>query len=310
MDELIYIAARGGIALLQALPLTFVARLGRALGALAYRLDTRHRGVALENLTMCFGNEKSPAEIRAIAVENFRRIGENYCCAVKTSVMSIAQLRPHTEYIGRERLLPPRRVVNAGGHFGNFELYSRFKDLAPMYQCAATYRALKQPALNRLMEKIRNRSGCQFFERRTEGAKLRAFMNQPACIVSLQIDQHGGDKGLRLPFLGHDCSTNPSPAIFALRYNCELYAAACFRTGLAKWRLELGEKITTHDENGQPRIIEDIMRDVLRTQEKYVRRDPANWFWVHRRWKAVKPKPEVNSQKSEPEKSARAEAGE
>jgi KDO2-lipid IV(A) lauroyltransferase len=309
MDELIYIFAGGLIALLQFLPLKLVARIGRGLGALAYCLDARHRKVALENLAMCFGHEKSPAEIRAIAKENFRRIGENYCCAVKTSVMTFEQLLPHTEYIGRERLLPPRRVVNAGGHFGNFELYSRFNDLAPMYQCATTYRALKQPALNRLMEKIRNRSGCLFFERRTEGAKLRAFMNQPASIVSLQIDQHGGDKGLRLPFLGHDCSTNPSPAIFALRYGCELYAAACFRTGLAKWRLELGEKIPTHDENGQPRTIEEIMRDVLRTQESYIRRDPANWFWVHRRWKAEKQKSEARSQKSEPEKPAKMEDG-
>jgi lauroyl/myristoyl acyltransferase len=28
------------------------------------------------------------------------------------------------------------------------------------------------------------------------------------------------------------------------------------------------------------------MRDVLRAHEAAVRRDPANWFWVHRRWKA------------------------
>jgi KDO2-lipid IV(A) lauroyltransferase len=285
MDDLLYIFARGVIALLQSLPLTWVARIGRVGGALAYCLDARHRRVALENLTMCFGKEKSAAEIRAIARENYRRIGETYCCAVKTSAMTFEQLRPHAEYIGAERLLPPRRVVNAGGHFGNFELYSRFKDLAPMYQCAATYRALNSPALNRIMQMLRERSGCLLFERRTDGAKLRAFMQQPACIVSLQIDQHGGAKGLRLPFLGHDCSTNPSPAIFALRYQCELYAGACFRTGLAKWRLELGGKIPTHDENGRPRPVKDIMRDVLRIQENHVRRDPANWFWVHKRWK-------------------------
>jgi lauroyl/myristoyl acyltransferase len=27
------------------------------------------------------------------------------------------------------------------------------------------------------------------------------------------------------------------------------------------------------------------MRDVNRAFEAAVRRDPANWFWVHRRWK-------------------------
>ena len=290
MNALIYGLGSALIALLQALPLTLVARLGRGLGALAFWLDSRHRRVALKNLTLCFGREKPAAEIRAIAKENFRRLGENYCCAIKTSAMTFDALRPHVEFVGTDRLLPPRRVVNAGGHFGNFELYSRFKDLAPAYQCAATFRALKNPALNRLLEKIRDRTGCRFFERRSDGAKLRAAMNQPAIILSLQIDQHGGAKGLRLPFLGHDCSTNPSPAIFALRYDCEFYTAACFRVSLAKWRIELGEKIPTRDENGNARSIEDLIRDVLRAQENHVRRDPANWFWVHNRWKPDEPK--------------------
>ena len=285
MNTLIYWFARGIVAVIQALPLTFVARLGRALGGLVYHLDGRHRRVVLKNLTMVFGAEKSPAEITALAQENFRRIGENYVSAIKTAAMTFDKLRPHVEFVGTERLLPPRRVVNAGGHFGNFELYARFNNLFPQYQMASTYRALKQPALNRLLTDLRNRSGCRFFERVTEGAALRGVMNQPAIILSLQIDQHGGNKGLRLPFLGHDCSTSPAPAVFALRYHCEFYAAACFRTGLAKWRIELGEQIPTHDASGEPRAVADLIRDVLRIQEGHVRRDPANWFWVHRRWK-------------------------
>jgi len=298
MNALIYWFARALVALLQALPLTWAARLGRASGALVYRLDARHRRVALANLTMCFGREKSLAEIHELAKENFRRIGENYASAIKTFAMSFDQLRPHFEYTGGERLLPPRRVVNACGHFGNFELYARIGDMVPGYQSATTYRALNQPAINRLMEKMRSRSGCLFFERRTDGPLLRAAMNRPDIILGLLADHHGGDKGLRLPFLGHDCSTNPAPAIFALRYDCELYAAICFRTGLAQWRLELGEQIPTH-ENGRLRSVEDVMRDVLRLHETAVRRDPANWFWVHRRWKPAPPKDESRESKVE-----------
>ena len=286
------------VAFLQALPLTWVARLGRTGGALAFRLDARHRRVALANLTMCFDKEKSPAEIHELAKENFRRIGENYASAIKTFGMSFDQLRPHLEYTGRESLLPPRRVVNACGHFGNFELYARISDLVPGYQSATTYRALNQPGLNRLMEKLRNLSGCLFFERRTDGPLLRAAMNRPDIILGLLADQHGGNRGLHLPFLGHDCSTSPAPAIFALRYNCELYAAVCFRIGLAKWRLELGEQIPTH-ENGHPRTVENIMRDVLRLHEAAVRRDPANWFWVHRRWKGATKRDEGRESKVE-----------
>ena len=38
-------------------------------------------------------------------------------------------------------------------------------------------------------------------------------------------------------------------------------------------------------ETGGPRPVHAIMRDVNRAFEAAVRRDPANWFWVHDRWK-------------------------
>jgi KDO2-lipid IV(A) lauroyltransferase len=288
MNTLIYWLGSGFVSLLQALPLSWVARLGRAGGALAYWLDARHRRVALKNLAMCFGGEKSPGEIRALAKENFRRIGENYASAVKTAAMSFEALRPHIEFVGIERLpeksagQPPPNVVIAIGHFGNFELYARFGQFRPDYQCATTYRALKHDAFNHLMQQVRESSGCLFFERRTDGPLLRAAMHRRGVILGFLADQ--SNHGFRGPFLGHDCSTTLAPAVFALRYHCELYPAICWRVALAKWRLEVGKKIPTH-ENGVARPTGEIIRDVNRAFEDAVRRDPANWFWVHKRWK-------------------------
>ena len=45
MDTLLYLVARTLVALLQALPLRLVARLGRMGGTLVYWLDARHRRV-------------------------------------------------------------------------------------------------------------------------------------------------------------------------------------------------------------------------------------------------------------------------
>lgn len=303
METPLYYLARSLMVLLQALPLAWVARLGRAGGALAYWLDARHRRVATRNLTMCFGHEKSAAEIRALARENFRRIGENFACAVKTAAMSFEELRPHVEFVGNRRILSPSPggkppgVVAAIGHFGNFELYARFHHFALGYSCATTYRALRQPSLNRLLQSLRERSGCLFFERRFDAAALKAFMNQPGVMLGLLADQSAGNHGLRLPFLGHDCSTSGAPAVFALRYNCALCPGVCYRVGLARWRIEAGEEIPTHT-NGQARSVEAIMHDVNRAFEAAVRRDPANWFWVHNRWKkagARSPQPAVRS---------------
>ena len=313
MNLLLYCMARLMIAMLQALPLRVVARLGRAGGALAWWLDARHRRVALNNLNRCFAAEKSPAEIRALAKEHFRRLGENYGCAVKTAGMSDSDVQGVLEVAGVEKvyqLFPgpdsSGSCVIAIGHFGNFELYARS---APALQLATTYRALRQPALNRLMQSLRKKSGCLYFERRTEGGALRAALNQGGLVLGLLADQHAGDKGMPLPFFGQDCSTSPAPAILAMRYGCRIFPAICYRTALARWRIDFGEEIPTH-EKGQPRSTESIMLDINRAFEAAIRRDPANWFWVHQRWKPgkwKKAKPGPGIPGDELEESAAAE---
>ena len=113
MNTLIYWFGRAFIALIQSLPLPFVARLGRCGGGLTYHLTGRYRRVVLDNLTMCFSQEKSPAEIIVIAKENFRRIGENYATAIKTAAMSFEELRPHLEFCGFENF--PKKDGNKNG---------------------------------------------------------------------------------------------------------------------------------------------------------------------------------------------------
>jgi lauroyl/myristoyl acyltransferase len=307
MDAILYFIVRGLISLIQALPLVWVARLGRAGGMLAYWLDGRHRRVAQRNLGMCLGAEFSPAQVLALARENFRRIGENFACAVKTAAMTLDELRPHVEFVAPPSIAsppsgePPQNVVAAIGHFGNFELYARFGQFAPAYKCATTYRGLRQPSLDRLLQSLRRRSGCQFFERRFDAAPLKAFMHQRGAMLGLLSDQHAGNNGLRLPFLGQECSTSSAPAIFALRYGCALYTGICYRVGLARWRIEAGAEIPTR-ENGHARSTTDIMLDVNRAFEAAVRRDPANWFWVHNRWKARRPGTSARVSPTEPEK--------
>jgi len=300
MDALLYIVAKTIILAIQAMPLRLVARLGRAGGQIVYLLDARHRRVARRNIGRHFP-EKSSGDVGELVKENFRRIGESYASGIKTASMTAEELHPHLELSVPEQWLtppddkPPPSLMVAIGHFGNFELYVHLAQYCPGYTGASTYRALPQPSLNRLMQELREKSGCLFFERRFEGSKLRAAMNQPGMMLGLLCDQDGGDRGLQLPFLGHNCSTSPAAALFALRYNCLLYSAACYRIGLARWRIECGPAIPTR-EKGEPRSLEVIMKDVNEALEQAVRRDPANWFWVHNRWKRGRPDPPPEGQ--------------
>ena len=296
MDALTYYIVLALVRFLQSLPLTVVAWLGRRLGALAWWLDARHRRVTLANLTLAFGKEKSPAELRALAHENFRRLGENYASAVKTASMKPEELAQHVQYVGVRKIMPTSDMdplasrVFAIGHFGNFELYAWAPHFAPGFKSITTYRALQQPRLDGLLRSLREKTGCRVFERRKDGEALRKVMHEPGLMVGLLCDQHAGRAGRWLPFFGHECSTNAAPAVLALRFNMPLHTAICFRTGLARWRVEIGDEIPTH-QSGERRAVEDIMLDVNRAFELAIRRDPANWFWVHRRWKTEKVRP-------------------
>jgi len=287
------------IRVLQWLPLKWVAWLGRLGGAMAYRLDGRHRRVAIGNLSRCFGAEQSPGALRALARENFRRLGENFASSVKTASMDAVQVRRILEVVGAEKFPAgsgpqARSLIIAIGHFGNFELYAHAAQFVPGYQFATTYRALPQPALNRLLQELREQSGCLYFERLSEAGAMRDALQKQRLLLGFLADQHGGDRGLPVPFLGRDCSTGAAPAVYALRYDLPLFTAICYRVGLGRWRIEVGEEIPLREE-GRARSPESIMGDVNRAFELAVRRDPANWFWVHRRWKPGKSRRRRNS---------------
>ena len=288
MNTLIYWAARSVVVVIQALPLRMVAHIGRVGGFITYLLAGRYRRIAIESLTLCFP-EKSAEEIRRIARENFRRLGENYGCAIRTAAMSPEELKPYFECLGVEKIAKhqpgagPQNRIMAIGHFGNFELYARVGGFAPGFTFGTTFRSLNQPGLNQVLLSLRNTADCRFFERRADITALKEAMSSTGLMLGLLADQHGVT-GMRLPFFGRECSTSIAPAVFALRYECPLHTAICYRTGLARWRIETGDEIPTKVD-GHPRSVADIMLDVNREFEKAIRRDPANWFWVHRRWK-------------------------
>lgn len=288
MDFLLGIPVQLLVLAIQGLPLRLVARVGRALGALAWIVDLRHRRVALANLRMALGARMDAGSLEAVAREHFRRLGETYACAIKTASLSNQALRPHLEIDGLDRLVSPagRRLVAAVGHFGNFELYARVNRDDPSWRIATTYRALRPAFLDRILQSLRRRSGALFFERNHEGAGVRAALAGGNVTLGLLSDQHAGPRGLWIPFLGRPCSTSPAPAVYALRFGLPVVPAICYRVALARWRIEVGQPIPTTRPDGSRRTPAEIMSDVNVAFEEAVLRDPANWFWVHRRWKA------------------------
>jgi lauroyl/myristoyl acyltransferase len=271
------------------LPMRWAAHLGRSCGQLAYYIDRRHRRVAKKNLACCFG-QKTPREIAGIARENFRRIGENICCAIKSSSMNeeaVSEVLDIRQSVSEnsKTALAARNVIFASGHFGNFELFSRIVPHFRHYRAAATYRGIRPPSLDGLLKNLRSRSGMVFYERRAGAELLKKDLSGGGMLLVLFSDQSDRENGLELPFLGRPAFTNRAPAVMAARYECALFVPICYRVGLGQYRIELGEPIPTRLSNGERRSCEAITRDINGAYEAAIFRDPANWFWVHNRWK-------------------------
>ena len=152
---------------------------------------------------------------------------------------------------------------------------------------ATTYRALKQPRLDTLVRELRSRSGCLFFDRRREMKAMLHTLRRGGVVLGLLSDQHAGRKGACVSFFNHECSTTVAPALLAQRYRLPLFTAVCFRVDLARWRIEIGEEVQTRSASGR-RPAEEIMGEVNAAFETAARRDPANWLWVHDRWRFMK----------------------
>src|SRR5205814_3706457 len=99
-------------------------------------------------------SEKNAAAIRALARENFRRIGENFAGAIKMAFMNPKELEEVLQVVGTNKLVEadqeetPQSRIMAVGHFGNFEAYARLGHFVPQFKIATTYRGLRHTAVN------------------------------------------------------------------------------------------------------------------------------------------------------------------
>jgi len=289
MDRLRLLPMVAVVSLVQCLPLRWVAWLGRGLGGLAWWLCRRPRRQALVNLDIAYGGELTRAERGRIARENFLRLGEAFACALKTADMDLAEVSSRLQVVGLNKLRPwierteVPGVVIATGHFGNLEMYEFAARKLPWMETAILHRQSTRPLVNHLWEHMRRDSPAHFFEAGSQWTNLRAMLSGGNVALGMMSDLNAGARGRAVTFFGQPASTTAAPVICALRYRMPLHAAVCFRTGPARWRVEISDEIPTRV-GGQARAVEEVLKDLNRHFEQSIRRDPANWFWPQPRW--------------------------
>lgn len=286
LDRLVYWLALGAITLIRTLPLAACFALGQAIGAFLWAILPRYRKLAMENLSAAFVNEKTPAEIRRLTFRHFTTLGANGVCAFKFAVLpqrTILRVAPfvNSEVVERN-ILSGRGVVLAISHMGSWELYAQAAFQRPETRFGTVYQALRNRHLDELINRDR-RKGVETFDRKEGFQAAIALLRRPGSTAVL-VDQSAGNGGIWMPFFNRLCSNSPLAAALAIRTNSAVVPAAIFTSGFARWRIVYEEEIPYDRKNP-----EQLTADINAVLERQIRQSPADWFWVHNRWKTPWP---------------------
>jgi lauroyl/myristoyl acyltransferase len=284
----IYLFYRAGTACLCALPIEWGFLAGRGVGACGYWLLPGLRRLARNNLEMAFEGEKTPAEIEAMAIEHFRRLGANLVSAVKLASMSEEEItsRVTCEIPAAVEAL---RQTRTGGwlamisHIGNWEVFAHLGSIIPEYRIGAVYQPLGNAYIDAHFRETRARFGLKLFNRRRDLMLANRFLRDGG-VLGVLVDQHAGDAGIWAPLFGRIASTSPLAASLATRANVPVLPIAIYTAGVARWRVVVSLPIEAPNDNpGQ------LTAEINRALEAQIRQSPEDWLWSHNRWKTPRP---------------------
>lgn len=296
-----YYAVRLFFAFLGAFPLSVSMRVGELIAAVALRIFKRLRFVASRNLIIAFP-DLSPDKRERILRDSFRFMGRQLGLIAHLPKFSARRMREMFAVEGLEHVEEVKKagrgVILFTAHFGAWEASHQtlaVRDL-PMN---VLVRAIDNPRVEAFVRRLRERFGSRIIDKRTSAREMFRLLRRGetlGILADLNVQEH---EGIFANFFGVKASTTTSVAKLALR------TGAAVLPGFEIWRddkscvLRLGKplSIPAGDTPENVLLVTQMMNDRI---EEFVRRYPAQWMWVHKRWN-TRPPGEPNLYAKEPE---------
>ncbi|MFA9459283.1 lysophospholipid acyltransferase family protein [Thiohalorhabdus methylotrophus] len=281
-------AALGGLLrLLRALPARTRYALAGRVGEWARHMDRRHARVARESLALRYGEETADQKVREV----FRELGHLAGEMALLERLSPQELQSMVTAVeGREHLeattADPRGVLILSVHGGNWELLAQNLPHYGLNPLHVVYRPLDNPLLEDRLRACRERHGVHAIDRRRSSREVLEALRRGETVAML-MDQHLRDSTrIWLPFLGEPVRVPTTFARFAKKSGCLVLPAFMVREGAERFRLVFLPTIEPDrfgdDEDG----IRDLTAETVAAMEAGIALAPAQWFWVHRRWRS------------------------
>lgn len=283
--------ALGLVSLIRVLPITVCFLLGQLLGLLVWAILPGYRRLSKQNLHIAFGAEMNAPLAAKITREHFANLGANILCSIKIPALSEKQLRSRLSFdheqdwkdwiVGKKA--GGRGTVAALSHSGNWEINAQIAEFVKPRRAGCVYQALRNTQMDDLVNSDRRSRGVSTFDRKKEMQGAASLLKEGG-VCGVLTDQHAGNAGIWMPLFGKLASTSPLAASLAQRTGSVLAQVSVRTVGLARWIIHTSAPVPT-----EGREIADITMDLNRLLEQEIRHSPADWFWVHNRWKLPYP---------------------
>ncbi|MFA7430323.1 MAG: lauroyl acyltransferase [Rhodospirillaceae bacterium] len=269
--------------LFRVLPVGAASALGslllRALGPL-----TKPHRIAADNLRRAFP-DKSEAEITAILRGMWDNLGRNV--GELPHLAEIADPRSgRVEVIGAEHIAQARDDgrpgLFVGGHFANWELMPfTFKHASMAMH--VFYRAPNNPLVDRWFRKVHAGGGGELLPKGRDGARRGLELLRAGEHLGVLIDQKMND-GIAVPFFGRNAMTAPALVQMAVKYDAPVVPMYIMRLGGCRFRVVAEPPLPMVRTPDGKADLQASLRAVNGRLEAWIRENPEQWLWVHRRW--------------------------
>jgi KDO2-lipid IV(A) lauroyltransferase len=271
----------GAMAALARLPWAWQRGLGRALGALLRGVLRERRAVAARNLELCFPELDAAARAQMLRA-HFAALGIGLFEFARAWWGSIAPLRRGLRVEGLEHIEAARAngrgVIVVSGHFTTLEVGGRLMcDYVPL---AGMYRPHAQPAMEWAVRRGRARYAAAMFPKQDVRGTVRHLKRGGLLWYAPDQDPSRGDS-VFVPFLGQ-----PAHSLTSTHQLARLSGAAVLlyqheRRDDGGYTLKLSPAFEDFPSTDATADTARVMAGI----EAMVRAAPAQYLWIHRRFK-------------------------
>ncbi len=275
--------------LVKLLPRKMMLRVGGFMEKTAYWCMPKTRALTIQNLNIAHKDELSKQEILRISKEVFVNLGKN---AIDTFRAYYTRSADEMEQIivteGREHfdhaLSKGKGVIALACHLGAFELIADIMTLYG-YKTNIVGATLRNQKLNKLLVGYRTGKGANYYQIGEKTLSLIKALKHGE-VLAVLIDQDKRKvKGTFVEFYGKPAYTPIGAAVLALKTGATVIPTAIRGLSNDQHLITFDKELPLIRTGNERADIKSNTRQYIKAIETFIRETPAQWVWMHERWK-------------------------